>query len=101
MSPSSSKRFPELIYDVNSNTNYNSWIINIKALLRPKGLWQYMQEPLPENPFTALKNKYIDSTDMITYHISGSIKAKLAISIFDNGYLILSAISKLIIPATE
>jgi hypothetical protein len=101
MSPSSSKRFPELTHDVNSETNHDSWIINIKALLCPKGLWQCTQEPLPENPSTALKNKHIDSTDMITYHISGGVKAKLAASVFDDGYLMLSTISGLIIPATK
>jgi len=101
MSPSSSKRFPELTHDVNGETNHDSWIINIKALLRPKGLWQCTQEPLPENPSTALKNKHIDSADMITHHISGGVKAKLAASVFDDGYLMLSAISGLIIPATE
>ena len=77
------------------------WIINIKALLRPKGLSQCTQEPLPETPFIALKNKHIDSANIITYHISGNIKAKLAAIIFNNEYLILPAISELIIPTTK
>jgi hypothetical protein len=98
MSSSYTPKFPELYHHVNGDTNYDSWIINIKALLRLKGLWACTQEPLLPTASQALKNKHIESADMITHHISGGVKAKLAIDDFDDGYLMLTGI---IIPATE
>jgi hypothetical protein len=94
-------KFPDLYYNADSDTNHDSWIINIKAKLRPKGLWACTQTAHSDRASEALKNKHIDTADMITHHISGGVKAKLPATVFDDGYLMLTEIKNIIVPATE
>jgi hypothetical protein len=94
-------KFPELYHNTKGDTNYDSWIINIKVSLRPKGLWACTQEALPEGASASLKNKHIDSADMITHYVSGGVKAKLPPNTFDDGYLMLTGIKQILVPAAE
>ena len=90
----------ELYYKTNGDTNHDTWIINIRALLRPQGLWACTQDPLPEGASAALRNQHVASADMITPYVSAEVKAKLPRNAFDDGYLMLSEIKK-IVPTPE
>ena len=94
-------KFPDLYYNADGDTNHDSWIINIKAKLRPKGLWACTQTALSDRASEALKNKHIDAADMITHYISGGVKAKLPVTAFDDRYLMLTKIRDIIVPATK
>lgn len=94
-------RFPALYYNTDGQTNHDSWIINVKAKLRPKGLWDATQTPLPDPASAAQQKKHIDAADQITHHITEGAKAKLERAVFDDGYLMLNAIKRIITLATE
>lgn len=85
-----------------TDNNYSEWLIDIKALLRDKKLWNYTQEAPDSNKSVAAQAKWRDSAmevvDLITPTISGPIKQKLQANAFDDGYLIINSLANIYTP---
>ncbi|PMD15687.1 hypothetical protein NA56DRAFT_328837 [Hyaloscypha hepaticicola] len=102
--------------------NYNEWLIDIRALLQSKKLWQYAKTPLPARPEapaedtdTATKQQYIEAiqayetevekhieaTDLVTPLISGNVKRKLILTDFDDINQMIAHLQELYNPASE
>lgn len=75
--------------------NYHTWLIDIKALLRRRKLWQYTQNTKQEADSALQKDyddKVIDAADLITPFLGEAIKNQLSPEDFDNGYEMLAKI---------
>jgi hypothetical protein len=102
--------------------NYNDWLIDVRALLRSKKLWQYATTPLPvrpeapgENADVATKQQHIQSiqeheelvekhteaADLVTPLISGAVKRKLILSDFDDINQMMGHLQELYNPRSE
>jgi hypothetical protein len=81
--------------------NYNSWIIDIRAYLRQKKLWQSTQEALEPDPKPKSVEQHQEAADFMTPTITPTIKRKLAESDFNDGYLMLKKLQSLLSPTTE
>jgi gag-polypeptide of LTR copia-type len=81
--------------------NYSSWIIDIRAYLRQKKLWQSTQEPLEADPKSKAVEQHQEAADFLTLTITPTIKRKLAEPDFNDGYLMLKKLQSLLSPVTE
>lgn len=94
------KSFPRL-----TETNFNEWLVDIRAHLRSHKLWQYTQTPYDEKSSeisrTEWDEKAMDAADIMTLTITNSIKQKLKAEEFNNGYLMLQRLITLLQPTGE
>lgn len=85
--------------------NYSGWLIDIRALLRRKSLWQYTQTPNPEDEVKKAHETWEDratqAADWLTHTITPAVKAKLTDAEFNNGYLMLQRLAKILQPSTD
>ncbi|KAF6222411.1 hypothetical protein HO133_001497 [Letharia lupina] len=85
-----------------TDNNYSEWLIDIKALLRGKKLWNYTQEaPDPDKSVTAQakwRDSAMEAADLITPTISGPVKQKLQANAFDDGYLMMTSLANIYAP---
>ncbi|KAF6220018.1 hypothetical protein HO133_003843 [Letharia lupina] len=85
-----------------TDNNYSEWLIDVKALLRGKKLWNYTQEaPDPDKSVTAQakwRDSAMEAADLITPTISGPVKQKLQANAFDDGYLMMTSLVNIYAP---
>ena len=53
--------------------NYHSWIINVRAILRQKELWESTREALSSEPTAKAKKTHQQAADLMTVTISPSV----------------------------
>ncbi len=74
-----------------TDENYQSWLVDIRALLRKQKIWKYTQESPPETLTVAALAKWKESSqeaaDTMTPTISDPVKQRLATADFDCGLL--------------
>ena len=85
--------------------NYTEWLIDIKAYLRSKKLWEYTQSgPDPEKS-AQIQAKWLHSAmeaaDLMTPTISGSVKQKIQTDAFDNGFTMMTELINIYAPKGE
>ncbi len=90
----------ESIHKLTEN-NYNSWIINIRAILRQKDLWEATQEALSSESTAKAKKTHQQAADVMTVTISPPIQQKLSEAEFNDGYLMLQKLKSRLYPTTE
>ena len=78
--------------------NFAEWLVDIRAHLRRSKLWKYTQEEAAEE---AKKDKWEEAADLMTPTLSAEIKRKLAEEDFNNGYKMLTKLSKLLQPGGD
>lgn len=85
--------------------NFETWIIDIRAELRDRDLWDYTQDSMPKTTTGTAVNKWAKSAmkaaDAMTPNISPSIKQKLTNSEFNDDYVMLSRLTELIKPTGD
>jgi len=89
--------------------NLQEWLVDAKALLRSKKLWEYTLEPLPTPDDDALETaktktlraKHEEAADLLTPRISSIVKQKLIPADFDDVHLMIKHIKELYAPATD
>lgn len=96
MTESTAQRIPLL-----TDTNYSTWLVDIRAILRQKKLWEAVQEPLTSESTKAIVTKHEEAADIVTITISASVKQRLVDSEFNDAYLMLTKLQTLFAPATE
>ena len=85
--------------------NYAEWLIDIRAYLRSKKLWEYTQSgPDPEKSVpiqTKWLHSAMEAADLMTPTISGSVKQKLQTDAFDNGFIMMNQLVNIYAPKGE
>lgn len=81
--------------------NYNSWIVNVRAILRQKDLWETIQEALGPEPTAKAKKSHQQAADLMTTTISPAIQQKLSEAEFNDGHLMLQKLQSRLYPTTE
>lgn len=100
--------------------NYNDWLVDIRAILRPRKLWKYATEPYkptfnpvdPKKPTeleitsakaeeTEWKNKTEETADYMTPTIGSKMKNKLKDEHFNNSYKMLLRIKEELEPTGD
>lgn len=66
--------------------NWDSWLIDIKALLRRHDLWHYMEVKTNTDHW---RQKSMEAADLVTPFISSEIKEVIDRDLFDDGYQLL------------
>lgn len=79
--------------------NYTEWLVDTRAHLRRSKLWKYTQEDVPEEAKN--KDKWEEAADLMTPTLSAEIKREMAEEKFNNGYKMLTKLSRLLQPAGE
>jgi len=60
-----------------NDDNFTTWMINIRAILRQKKLWEVIQEPIQEGVTKTQIAKYEEAADILTPTISPAVQHKL------------------------
>jgi hypothetical protein len=81
--------------------NFDTWIIDARALLRKQKLWNICQSPLPANAAITQKEMHIKAADELILIISLNIKVRLTDVEQNNGYLLLTKLREINTPATN
>lgn len=83
-----------------TDDNYKSWLVNVRAILRQKNLWDDIQIPLTsEDPKDAIS--YQKAADILTPTISETVQNQLTDAEFNNAYLMLERLKKRYAPINE
>jgi hypothetical protein len=90
------------IKPLNGESNYTTWLMDVKALLRRHKIWDITQEVIPattsdDKNITAIKNynnKNIEAADLLTLTLSDGVKLELSPNHFDSGYLMLKRLDE-------
>lgn len=90
------------IKSLNGESNYATWLMDVKALLRRHKIWDITQEAAPvptadDQRTTAIKNynnKDIEAADLLTPTLSDGVKLELSPNHFDSGYLMLKRLDE-------
>ena len=85
--------------------NYTEWLIDVRAYLRSKKLWEYTQSSPDPDKSAQIQAKWLHSAmeaaDLMTPTISGSVKQKLKTNTFDNGFLMMNQLIEIYAPKGE
>jgi hypothetical protein len=81
--------------------NFDTWIIDARALLRKQKLWNICQSPLPANAAITRKEMHIEAADELILIISSNIKVRLTDAEQNDGYLLLTKLREINTPATD
>jgi hypothetical protein len=81
--------------------NFDTWIIDARALLRKQKLWNICQSPLLANAAITRKEMYIEAADELILIISSNIKVRLIDAEQNDGYLLLTKLREINTPATD
>lgn len=84
-----------------TDKNYHSWIVNIRAVLRQRKLWDATQEALTPESNTKAKESHQSSADIMTVTISPAIQQKISEAEFNDGHLMLQKLQSRLSPTTE
>ena len=78
--------------------NFGDWLIDIRAHLRPKKLWQYTQTASDDK---LSQEKAEEAADAMTPTISIDVKQKLIKEDFNDGYKMLTHLKVILQPSTD
>jgi len=83
--------------------NFAEWLVDIRAHLRRSKLWKYTQEDVGVTAEGESKkmDKWEEAADLMTPTLSAEIKRKLAEEDFNNGYKMLTKLSRLLQPGGD
>jgi len=84
-----------------TDTNYRSWLVNIRAILRGKDLWDIIQVPLATDTPTTDTAKYQKAADILTPTISETVQEQLTDTEFNNAHLMLEKLKARYAPISE
>ncbi len=83
--------------------NFAKWLVDTRAHLRRSKLWKYTQKDVDVTAEEESKkmDKWEEAADLMTPTLSAEIKRKLAEEDFNNGYKMLTKLSRLLQPGED